>query len=403
MKKSNSRVLTDKFMKNIVTPGRYWDSKTTGLYLSVRSATSKSWHLRVPFRGGMRYPGLGSFKDVSVGKARELAHDMRKKARAGDDPIIARKLDRAGEITFEQAARALHVERMKTWRNAKHQVQWLSSLENHAFGKLGKKPVAGIVSADVLEVLRPIWLTRPEAARRVKQRIAVVLDWAVAKGYRPEDKANAAIACRLGLQRQPKRDKHHAAVFWPDIPEFLARVREFDATVSVRLALEFTLLTAGRTGEVIGATWDEIEQLGAIWTIPAKRMKANRPHRVPLSNQAMEVLRDARILLPNSRYLFPSGRDPRKPLSNMAMLMLMRRMKAGGVPHGLRSSFRDWCAFNRKDRDLAEAALAHVVQNKTEAAYLRDDLLEPRRALMQEWADFATGKTVASSEDRAAA
>jgi integrase len=356
------------------------------LWIDDRAAR---WVLRTVVKGKRRDLGLGSAKDVSLKHARDQAYQMRKAARAGRDPTADRK---ASSITFREAAKTLHGELLEGWRNGKHGAQWLTTLETYAFPAIGKKAVGEIDTADVHKVLAPIWLKRPETARRVRQRIGTVLDWSTTKGYRAQNMVNAADAVTRGLAKQPRSKKHHEALPWRDVPAFLVKVRATPSADSVRYALEFLLLTAARTSEVILATWSEVDLDAACWTRPAEHMKAKVEHRVPLSDQAVQLLREVRARWPNSRVVFP-GRDLRKPLSNMALLMLMRRLEITAVPHGLRSSFRDWASENRHDRDLAEAALAHVLPNKTEAAYARSDLFDQRRPLMQAWADFCTGKS----------
>ena len=326
---------------------------------------------------------------MSLAEARDLAHEMRKAARAGIDPAAQRRAAREGVVTFEVAAETVHGQRVKSWGNAKHRDQWITTLRTYAFPIIGRLPVGEVASGDVLRVLLPIWITKPETARRVRQRIGTVLDWAAAAGHRSASLANAGMACGPGLPKQTRKVHHHRAVAWQEIPEFLAAVRASRSGEASRLAIEFLTLTVARTAEVIYARWTEIDFDRATWTVPAERMKAKREHRVPLSIRALEILREAQTRWPCSVRVFP-GRYGRHPLSNMALLMLMRRLGHQAVPHGLRSSFRDWCADNRKDRDLAEAALAHVLPNKTEAAYQRSDLYEARRVLMEDWGRFAT-------------
>lgn len=383
----NSNRLNAKFVEQASIPGVYRDG--AGLLLRVESRSAKRWVLRLAVKGRRRDIGIGSALDVSLRDARDVAHDLRKAVRQGADPVAKRRADRDGALTFEAAAEKVHAQRLKAWRSAKHGDQWITTLRTSANPILGKIPVGDVQSGDVLKVLSPIWLAKPETARRIRQRIATVLTWAVAAGHRPPTLVNAAEACKPGLPRQPRSIQHHAAVPWPQVPDFVASVRTCDSGEAVRMALEFLLLTAARTGEVIGANWQEINLEEATWTVPAERMKAKRPHRVPLSDQALRLLQDARARWPQAEYLFPCH-DGRGPLSNMAMLMLMRRLKRTEVPHGLRSSFRDWCADTGKSRDLAEAALAHTLPSKTEAAYQRSDLFEARRRLMAEWADFVT-------------
>jgi integrase len=383
-----SNRLTAKFVEQVKTAGIYRDG--AGLLLRVEPSGSKRWVLRTTVKGRRRDVGLGSAQEVSLREARDEAGTLRRLARNGEDPVARRRQARGAFVTFEAAAEEVHKQRTDLWRNAKHGGQWMSTLRTYAFPVIGKSPVGKIESADVLRILAPIWLTKPETARRLRQRIRIVLDWAVAAGHRPHLSVNAADAVRAGLPKQPRKVQHHRAVPWKKIPTFVAQVHETPSVEAIRFALEFLILTAARTGEVIYAKWPEIDFAAATWTLPASRMKAKREHRVPLSPAALQILTECRALWPDSTFVF-RGRHLGEPLSNMSMLMLMRRLGRKEVPHGLRSSFRDWAADNRKDRDLAEAALAHALPDRTEAAYRRSDLFEARRALMEEWAAFVSG------------
>jgi integrase len=383
MRESNR--LSTMFVKQAKTPGVYRDGG--GLLLRIEPSGSRRWVLRTTVKGKRRDVGLGSARDVGLAEAREMATELRKVARAGQNPVAARREARGERLSFAAAAEAVHAQRAAGWRNGKHVDQWLASLREYAFPAIGAKPVGDIESADVLKVLAPIWLTKGETARRVRQRIRVVLDWAVAAGHRSSNTVNAADPVKAGLPRQSRRVRHFPAVPWGELPRLLARLRGMTNAEAVRFALEFMILTAGRTSEVLGARWTEIDVEAAIWTVPATRMKAQREHRVPLSPQALRILSECRLLWPKSEVVFP-GRSADGTLSNMALLMLMRRLGRTEVPHGFRSSFRDWAADTGKNRDVAEAALAHLLQDRTEAAYRRSDLLDARRALMQEWANF---------------
>jgi integrase len=376
--------LIDNARKGKATPGTYRDGK--GLMLKVEESGSARWVLRTTIKGKRRDLGLGSVKDVALAAARERAHEVRKEARAGKDPTAKPK----AAMSFADAAAQVHALRKHAWSNGKHVNQWINTIKQYANPKIGRKDVGEIEAADVLNVLAPIWLKRAETARRLRQRIGVVLDWAQVNGYRSRTMVNAAGAVTAALPKQATSKKHHAALPWGDVLKFLKAVRASKSMEGCRLALEFTTLTAARTSEAINATWPEFDLEAALWIVPAERMKANKEHRVPLSGQAVTLLRTARDRWPNARLVFP-GRYG-KPLSDMAMLMCMRRLKVNATPHGLRSSFRDWCADNGKDDGLAEAALAHTIGSKTERAYKRTDHFEARRALMQAWADFATGK-----------
>jgi integrase len=384
----NSNPLTVKFVEQLRTPGDYRDG--LGLLLRVEASGAKRWVLRTTINGRRRDIGLGSAREVTLREARDEATALRKLARSGQDPVAHRRKVKQEQVTFAQAAEKVHAQNTGSWRNGKHVAQWITTLRTYAFPMIGKMPVENIQSADVLRVLTPIWVTKPETARRVRQRIRVVLDWAVTAGYRSALSVNAADAVRAGLPKQPKHRRHHPAVPWKSIPKFVRQVRQTPSAESVRFALEFLILTAARTGEVLGARWTEIDIANATWTVPAARMKGHRDHRVPLSRPALQLLAECRERWPNGEFVLP-GRDGTKPLSNMALLMLMRRLGHEEVPHGLRSSFRDWAAENREDHDLAEAALAHALPDRTEAAYRRTDLFEARRGLMDEWSSFVCG------------
>lgn len=376
-------------VRSLTEPGRYADGN--GLYLEVDPSGAKRWLLRVMVRGRRRDIGLGSLKLVSLAEAREKAAELRKLARSGGDPLAERRRQHVGVPTFEEAAKAVHEAHKATWKNAKHASQWINTLTEYAFPKLGSRRVDQIETPDVLAVLSPIWLARPETARRVRQRIGAVMDWAGAAGHRTGP--NPVLGVGKGLPKQPDRVAHHAALPYTQIPSFVKALRASDATEPSRLAFEFLILTAARTGEVIGATWAEIDLKQKLWIIPAGRMKAEREHRVPLTERCLEILRRAKALTGGQGYVF-AGRSDGKPLSNMASLMMLRRMQIACTVHGFRSSFRDWASERTSfPRDVCEMALAHTVNDKVEAAYRRGDLLEKRRKLMASWTGFVTAST----------
>ena len=373
-------------VRAITEPGRYADGN--GLYLVVDPSGAKRWVLRTVVRGKRRDIGLGGLRVVPLAEAREQALAYRKLARNGGDPLAERRKERRPIPTFEEAARAVHAEHSAAWRNAKHSAQWINTLAQYVFPTMGDRRVDQIETPDVLKVLAPIWLTRPETARRVRQRIGAVLDWAKAAGFREGENPVAGVA--KGLPRQPDRKAHHAALPYAEVPGFLAALHEVDIGLSARLAFEFVVLTAARTSEVLAARWDEIDLDGETWTIPPERTKTARQHRVPLSRRCLEILADARELSGDSPYVFP-GRSVGKPLSNMVFLMTLRRMGLNVTAHGFRSSFRDWASERTSfPREVCELALGHSVKDKTEAAYRRGDLLDKRRDLMEAWAAFAT-------------
>ncbi|MFM9844744.1 MAG: tyrosine-type recombinase/integrase [Dongiaceae bacterium] len=374
--------LTAVQVRTLKEPGRYADGG--GLYLEVEPSGAKRWTLRLVVQGKRRDIGLGSAQLVGLAEARDAALAMRKTARAGGDPLADRNKARAVVPTFEEAVRRVHGDRKDGWRNPKHRQQFLNTLQTYAFPILGSMPVNKIETPHVLQALAPIWTSKPETARRVRQRIRAVLDWATAAGLR--EGVNPVEGVSKGLQRQQDRPQHHAAMLPADVPQFIRDLHQSSAGPMTALALEFLILTACRTGEVLGATWAEVDTAARIWTVPAERMKGGRPHRVPLSARALEILDNARQLSGGSGLVFP-GRKRGKPQSQMTLLAVMRRMGSDAVPHGFRSTFRDWAAeSNPAPREVAEAALAHIVKDKVERAYARSDHLERRRELMKAWA-----------------
>ncbi len=376
-------------VRNQRTPGRYADG--SGLYLLVDPFGSKRWVLRTVIGGTRRDLGLGSVNVVSLADARAEAMRLQGLKRTpGGDPLAARRQERTTVPTFRTAAETVHKAQKTTFRNKKHAQQWLSTLEAYAFPVFGDRPVDMIESDDVLKVLAPIWTTTHETAQRVKQRIKFVFDWAKASGHRRGD--NPVEGITKALPKMPRKPSaHHQALPYSHTAAFVTRMREVNAGELARLAFEFLILTATRTNEVILARWNEIDSDSGTWTIPAARMKAHRDHQVPLSKRCIEILDRARELAGDSEYVFPGRRETR-PLSNMVFLMLLRRMKREDITaHGFRSTFRDWAAERTNlPTAVVEAALAHVIKDKTQAAYLRTQFFEQRRSLMETWATFAT-------------
>jgi integrase len=373
-------------VKNLVEPGRYSDGE--GLILKIGPTGGKSWILRVQVNGCRRDIGLGDAKSVSLRDARGTAGEMRKLARTGIDPLLARKSEKQTIVipTFREAAKLVHAEQKKGWKNGKHGDQWLTTLEKHAWPKLGNVPVDQIEGPLIRDVLAEIWLDIPETARRVKQRIGAVLDWCYVKGFRPSEAPMRSLT--KGLPRQPRKDGHFAAMDYADVPQFLTDLAERKLSIS-RLALELLILTATRSGEVRGARWSELNDDLTVWTIPTERMKAGKAHAIPLSRQAADIFRQAsKFRMACTDLVFP-GQKPKNPMSDMTLLQLVRGMDVPVTVHGFRSSFRDWVA-DKTDfpREVAEAALAHTLENKVEAAYRRTDFFEKRRSLMAAWASY---------------
>jgi integrase len=379
------KALTAVKIKALKKSGRYADGN--GLYLIVDPSGAKRWVIRTVVHGRRRDIGLGGLRLVSLAEAREKAAAYRKIARAGGDPVAQRNKEGRTVPTFAEAARGTHQEHRRAWKSGKHGAQWLTTLSTYVFPVFGNRRVDEIGTPDVLNALSPIWLNKPETARRVRQRIKTVLDWAKAAGFRSGE--NPADGVSKGLPRQPDRKGHFGAIPYEGVPEFVARLREGNGGELARLAFEFLILTATRTSEVLNARWDEVDLDRAVWTIPAKRMKAGREHRVPLGPRAIEILKRARELSAGDEMIFPGARSGR-PMSNMVFLMMLQRMGLRDVTaHGFRSAFRDWAAEATSfPREVCEMALAHAITDKTEAAYRRGDLFEKRRALMIKWNEF---------------
>jgi len=373
-------------VRNLKEPGRYSDGD--GLLLEVRPGGSKSWLVRLQSNGRRRDYGLGSFKDVSLNDAREKAREFRKQLRGGVDPLEAKRLSR--EIpTFKAAAKAYHAEWKRQRRNVKHEAQWLSTLETYAFPRFGDLRVDQVGTGHVRDALAEIWLTKPETARRVRQRIGKVLDYAHGAGWRA---AFVMAAVNGSLPEQPRKTGRFEAMPYERVPEFLQSLKE---RVSMgRLALEALILTAVRSGEVREASWSEVDLEAATWTIPAERMKAGKMHTVPLSPAALDVFERAKALRIEGSELIFHGSKRGKPLSDMTLLKVLRDLKEPYTVHGFRSAFRDWVAEQTEVAgEVAEAALAHAIPNKVEAAYKRTNFFEKRRKLMNFWGVYCEGRS----------
>ena len=382
------KALTDKFIRSNLTAGRYADGN--GLYLLVDKSGNRRWVLRTQNKAtGKRCDiGLGGLSTVTLKEARESALEWRKVARSGVDPMQERRKARKSIPTFETAANIVHQERSSGWKNPKHAAQWINTLQTYAFPVLGEMQVSEITSPDVRAVLSPIWLAKPETARRVRQRIGTVLDWAKAEGHRSGD--NPVTGVSRGLPPQPKGQKHFAALPYAEIPGFIVELRDSKSALVTKLALEFLALTATRTGEVRLAEWSEFNIEGRTWTIPAERTKSGREFRVPLSSRCVELLTLAQEISGGDGYVFP-GQKSNKPLSNTVFLQVLKRMGKTCTGHGFRSTFRDWAGEKTNfPNEVCEMALAHTIGDKTEAAYRRGDLFEKRRELMDTWSRYAT-------------
>ncbi|MEO0464371.1 MAG: integrase arm-type DNA-binding domain-containing protein [Pseudomonadota bacterium] len=379
--------LTAMQIRALTKPGRYIDGN--GLTLMLTGPRKGYWVLRATINGRRRDIGLGSLDLVKLAEAREAAIDMRRDIQRGIDPVEERKRQKIEVLTFSSAAENVHEEQRATWKNGKHQDQWINTLKTYAFPKLGDRLVDDIEGPLIREVLLEIWLEKPETARRVKQRIGVVLDWAYANGMRATEAPMRSLS--RALPRQPKQDGHFAAMPYEDIPEFIKHLHK--RTSLARLALEFLILTASRSGEVRGAKWTEVNLDAKLWAVPAERMKVGKEHVVPLTDAAIDVLERARPYYAECSDLVFPGRNVLRPMSDMTLLKILRYAKLPFTVHGFRSAFRDWAAEKTSyPGEVAEAALAHSVANKVEAAYRRTNYLDKRKLLMNEWATVALDK-----------
>jgi integrase len=379
-------------------PGMYADGD--GLYLQVTHAGARSWIFRYTMHGRQREMGLGSALTLSLAEAREKAGDARRLKANGIDPIDAKRSEKAAaaaeasrQVTFEQACEAYIAAHAPGWRNAKHGQQWRNTLKTYAYPMCRSVPVSSIDTGVVMKILGPIWSDKTETANRVRGRMEAILDWARTRGHRHGE--NPA-RWRGHLENLlPKRGKvqkveHHSSLSYDQVPEFMAKLRKQEGVAAC--ALQFLMLTAARTGEVIGATWSEIDLKKGIWTVPAQRIKAGKEHRVPLQPAAIRLLEQVAPLKGKHDFVFPGGKKD-KPLSNGAFLALLERMGRGDITaHGFRSSFRTWAGEQTTfPREVIEAALAHAIGDKVEAAYLHSDFFGKRRELMLAWAEFCGG------------
>ncbi|MEO9826005.1 MAG: tyrosine-type recombinase/integrase [Paracoccaceae bacterium] len=382
--------LTKKLVENLGA-GRHGDGN--GLYLVVDPSGARRWIVRVVVKGQKNKKGaplrtdfgLGGADIVTINQARERALEYRRMAKQGLNP----RFNATREIpTFEEVAQQVHIDRMPTWKNAKHGQQWINTLRDYAFPKIGRMPVDSIGQPEVMICLSPIWTEKHETARRLAQRIKIVLDVAKSKGLRSGENPVTAIKDAQVLPKVTAKPKHHKAMRWQDVPAFYASLQTRSA-MSAK-ALMFTCLTGSRTGEVLGMRWEEVDFDAGVWTCPDERMKTGSAHRVPLTEEMLAIIEPLRAL--ESKFVF-EGQKRHKPLSNMSMLMLLRRMGVEGVTvHGFRSTFRDWASEAvSAPREVAEMSLSHQVGSDVERAYARSDLLDKRRALMERWSGFVAG------------
>ena len=378
--------LTVKMIRAINEPGMYGDGNT--LFLKVAPGGSKQWVQRLTINGKRHDIGLGGCSWVTLAQAREAAYENRRVARQGGDPLAAKRQVKVP--TFREAARSTYKTLRPRWRSKQVAKNWMRQLERHAMKRLGTLPVNRIRREDVLAVLTPIWTAKPETARRVRRHIRATLKWCQAHGFVEFNAAGEAIDG--ALPSMPAVKSHFRALPYGEVAAALDTIQACRAKPSAKLALRFLVLTAARTSETLGATWDEMDAEARVWRIPGARMKSGTEHRVPLSVPALDVLEEAEALDDGSGLVFPSSVRRGRKMSNMTLTKLLRDtgLAKRSTVHGFRSSFRDWCADSGKPREVAEAALAHTVGG-VEGAYFRSDLFERRRRLMDAWAAYLTG------------
>ena len=381
------------------TAGMWAVGGVAGLYLHISDRGARSWVLRAMVGSKRRDMGLGGYPDVTLAGARDKAREARSQIEAGNDPILLRKqahsallAQQATELTFEQAAHQYILAQSDAWRNAKHRQQWTTTLASYAYPVIGRMLVRDVAQAHMLAVLEPIWRTKTETAKRLRGRIESVLDWATVRGHR--EGSNPArwrghLDKLLPSPRKIAKVAHHEALPIDELPGFMRALRQREGMAA--RALEFAILTAARSGEVRGMTWAEVDLNQRLWIVPAGRMKANREHRVTLSDAAVALLQTL-PRLEGSEFVFFAPRGGQ--LSDMTLTAVLRRMQVAVTAHGFRSTFRDWAAERTNyPRDLVEMAMSHAIESKVEAAYRRGDMLEKRRKLMAAWADFCNRPT----------
>ena len=377
--------LTAMTVKKLSKPGKYADGNN--LYLQIDISGARRWILRLTVGHRRRDMGLGSTMIVSLEEARQLARLYRGIAKSGGDPFLERQKERGFKVTFAYCAQKVHELNKPTWKNEKFALQWYSSLENHVLPKIGELPVSQITSSDILGVLSPIWNTRTDTARKLKQRIRLIIKWARAKGYFQGD--DPVELAEQALPRKKRSDNHHKSLSYKDVPDLIVKIKESKISLPTQLAIQFTILSACRTSEVLRASWDEIDMQNLMWTIPAKRMKTGKIHEVPISSGMKDILKDAKDKIGSPDYIFSSDQSGKELSNNTLRLAVQKRLGIDTTIHGMRSSFKDWASETTNfANEVSEMALAHVIPNKTEAAYRRGNLMDKRRHLMQMWSDF---------------
>lgn len=381
--------LSDIQIRKLTKKGRYGDGLC--LYLEVTALGSKQWLLRTTVNGERINMGLGGYPTVPLAEARQKAMEYRCLAKKGINPIDFRRQSNRIIPTFEEAARKVHANNIPTWKETKAVDQWINSLENYAFPKIGAKKLNDIRPSDILSVLEPIWVEKHSTANRVRQRMSRVFDWAKTQEYIANE--NPVTGIKQGLVKVNSRVKHFKALPYEDISKFICTLKTSSQTANVKLGLEFLILTACRSGELRAAEWSEIDHHSRRWKIQAKRMKAGREHHVPLSNRAISILDEIKDISGNSKYIFPSSQNWKKSMSDATISKAVKTMGYEVTVHGFRSTFRDWASETRTyPNDVVEMALAHTNPNRIEAAYKRGDLFDKRIKIMDDWADYCDGK-----------
>ena len=382
--------LTVRFIQSVSKPGKYHDGGGLGLYLRVDKSGAKFWIQRIVVNGKRREIGLGSFPITPLALAREKALENKRMVTQGNDPIKAKQALRAIP-TFENAALQVYELNRPIWTNKKHASQFINTLKTYAFPLIGDMKISDIATSDIMTVLTPFWTDKPETARRVRQRISTVMKWAVAQGYRDYDPAQNV---KEALPKQKKTLNHRKALHYSEVAECIDAILKSDSALSTKLAFEFLVLTASRSGEVRNARWEEVSIKTSgqfpfpVWIIPAARMKMKQEHIVPLSKRSMDILERAQSISDGSGLIFPGTRLG-KALSDMTLSKLIKELGYEAHVHGFRTSFKTWAQEQTEFHDeVSEIALAHTIRNKAKAAYARSNLLEKRAKLMEDWAKF---------------
>ena len=386
---AGSNRLTPLKVKKATAVGRYADGNC--LYLLIDKSGSKRWVLRLVVRSKRRDMGLGSARLVSLEEARHLATTYRRVAREGGDPFLERVSSKSSLVTFREASFKVHKLNAPAWKNKKHSDQWISSLKRHVFPLIGDVAISEVTSSDMLAVLSPIWVEKSDTAKKIRQRLRMVIKWARAQGYYNGD--DPVELAEQALPRIKPSREHFKSVSFEALPEIVSRLQSSQISLPTRLALEFLILSACRTTEVLEAHWGEMKLDDRLWTVPAQRMKANKQHEVPLTDRMIEILEVAKSIRGDSGLIFPSNINGRALSNNTLRLALQKRLCVDATVHGMRSAFKDWAAETTNyANEVSEMALGHAISSKVEAAYRRGNLMTKRKQMMAEWSDYVAGR-----------